>query len=126
MSTSHTTEHAIADATHGQKRNNARDRSISDGSGTEDDAMSMGAAGQPLTNADYRMAARYIASKDPGDWAASLKTARWTEFAQKVSNRICIAPYCWMLSYDFQHPQRNDAAWAQNYLGHREGKYCRP
>lgn len=80
------TEWVSSNAT--EKRKNARDHSISDGHGTEDDIQSMGAAGKTMTHADFRMAARYIASRDPEDWQASTtQISRWAKFAQQVNEQ---------------------------------------
>ncbi|TFY65161.1 hypothetical protein EVJ58_g2159 [Rhodofomes roseus] len=65
---------------------------------TDEDILSMGVSGQPFTEADFRMAARYIASV--ANWDSTPSTiARWSDFA-------------------IQHPQRADKSWAQGYVNH--------
>ncbi|KZT72801.1 hypothetical protein DAEQUDRAFT_754855 [Daedalea quercina L-15889] len=73
--------------------------SESEGPDTEDDVQCMGAKGQPITTADYRIAARYIASRADWDPLAS-NYARWGAFAVR-------------------YPQRSDKSWAQLYVNHR-------
>ena len=50
---------------------------------TDDDIENMSAKGQPSSNADYRVIARYIASR--GDWdGVPSNVARWVPFARQV------------------------------------------
>lgn len=76
------------DASRGRATEDKSRRSVSDGPGTDEDVQSMGGPGQGWTDADYRTVARYIASRDPAEWQATSKVARWTEFAQQVSDRL--------------------------------------
>ena len=76
------------DASRGRATEDKSRRSVSEGPGTDEDVRSMSGPGQGWTDADYRTVARYIASRDPEEWQATSKVARWTEFAQQVSDRI--------------------------------------
>ena len=56
---------------------------------TDDDIANMAPGGQPMSPADYRVAARYIASR--GDWdSIPSNYARWVAFAQRVGRRPCL------------------------------------
>ena len=74
------------EASRGRDSDDESTGSMSEGPGSEEDEALMGCPREMLTNADYRMAARYIASKDPEEWNATSKIPRWTEFAQQVRN----------------------------------------
>lgn len=64
---------------------------------TDDDIANMAPKGQPPSSADYRVAARYIASR--ADWdAIPSNSARWVAFAQQVRRRSCQGMGCGWLT----------------------------
>ncbi|KAH9937041.1 uncharacterized protein B0H18DRAFT_968871 [Fomitopsis serialis] len=93
-------EEKSAGTHHGKGRESSQACLPDEDPDTEEDIPNMTTSGQLLRMADFRMAARYIASR--GDWDSALLNSRGGT-----------------LSHCRYYPQRTAKAWAQAYLNHR-------